>query len=93
MRLDEFDYHLPEHLIAQRPAEPRDSSRMLLLDRRSGHWQDSMFRELPNLLRGDELLVDHVLRVAHELSYFLRSLHAGVSIGSLCPSDRFRRVS
>jgi len=63
MRLDEFDYHLPEHLIAQRPAEPRDSSRMLLLDRRSGHWQDSMFRELPNLLRGDELLVVNNTRV------------------------------
>ena len=36
MRLDEFNYMLPDGLIAQRPAEPRDSSRMLLLDRATG---------------------------------------------------------
>jgi len=63
MRLDEFNYMLPDGLIAQRPAEPRDSSRMLLLDRATGNWQDSMFRDLPNLLRGDELLVVNNARV------------------------------
>jgi len=63
MRLAEFDYELPDSLIAQRPAEPRDSSRMLLLDRVSGRTQDSMFRALPGLLRGDELLVVNNTRV------------------------------
>jgi S-adenosylmethionine:tRNA ribosyltransferase-isomerase len=63
MRLSDFHYDLPKRLIAQRPAEPRDSSRILLLDRSIGEWQDSMFSALPNLLRGDELLVVNNTRV------------------------------
>jgi S-adenosylmethionine:tRNA ribosyltransferase-isomerase len=63
MRLDEFDYELPGRLIAQRPAEPRDSSRMLLLNRVLGDCHDSVFRDLPDLLRGDELLVVNNARV------------------------------
>jgi S-adenosylmethionine:tRNA ribosyltransferase-isomerase len=63
MRLDEFDYELPDSLIAQHPAEPLDSSRMLLLDRATGNLQDAMFRDLPDLLRGDELLVVNNTRV------------------------------
>ena len=34
MRTDDFDYNLPEELIAQAPAEPRDSCRLLVVDRR-----------------------------------------------------------
>ena len=63
MFLSDFDYVLPPRLIAQRPAEPRDSSRMLLLDRATGESQDSLFNELPTLLRGDELLVVNNTRV------------------------------
>jgi len=88
MRLDEFDYHLPEHLIAQRPAEPRDSSRMLLLDRRTGHRQDSMFRELPNLLRGDELLVVNNTRVIPARLFGRR---AGLRAQKAGKSPRMRR--
>ena len=57
MRLSEFDYKLPAELIAQRPLEARDSSRLLLLDRRTGQWEDRGFRELPGLVRGDEVIV------------------------------------
>jgi S-adenosylmethionine:tRNA ribosyltransferase-isomerase len=63
MLLSDFDYVLPPRLIAQRTAEPRDSSRMLLLDRATGEFQDSLFSEVPNLLRGDELLVVNNTRV------------------------------
>jgi|HubBroStandDraft_6_1064221.scaffolds.fasta_scaffold62582_4 S-adenosylmethionine:tRNA ribosyltransferase-isomerase len=63
MLLSDFDYVLPPPLIAQRPAEPRHSSRMLLLDRATGEFHDSLFRELPDLLRGDELLVVNNTRV------------------------------
>ena len=63
MRVDELDYHLPRELIAQRPLDDRDASRMLLLDRRSGNWEDRCFRELPSLLSGDELLVFNNARV------------------------------
>jgi len=63
MRLSELDYELPQERIAQRPLEERDASRMLLLDRRTGSWEDRAFREFPALLRGDELLVVNNTRV------------------------------
>lgn len=63
MRVEEFDYELPSGLIAQRPLERRDASRLLLLGRASGEWADREFRELPELLKGDELLVVNNARV------------------------------
>jgi S-adenosylmethionine:tRNA ribosyltransferase-isomerase len=57
MRLTDFDYALPAELIAQHPLPERDASRLLLVDRARGRFQDHQFRELPDLLRGDELLV------------------------------------
>jgi len=63
MRLSELDYPLPPRLIAQRPLSDRDASRMLLLHRHDGQWDDRRFAELPQLLRGDELLVFNNARV------------------------------
>ena len=63
MRLDELDYHLPAAQIAQRPLDRRDASRLLLLDRRRGSYEDRFFAELPDLLRGDEVLVLNNARV------------------------------
>lgn len=62
-RIEDFDYGLPEDRIAQRPLEQRDSSKLLLLDRSTGRLADHCFRELPDLLRGDELLVFNDARV------------------------------
>jgi S-adenosylmethionine:tRNA ribosyltransferase-isomerase len=63
MRIEELDYELPPELIAQRPLERRDSSRMLLLDGASGQFEDRLFDELPQLLQGDELVVYNNARV------------------------------
>jgi S-adenosylmethionine:tRNA ribosyltransferase-isomerase len=63
MDLADFDYQLPLNSIAQTPLAERSSSRMLVMDRRSGIWSDSNFRELPHILRGDELLVLNDARV------------------------------
>lgn len=63
MNVSEFDFDLPSERIAQRPLAERDASRMLLLDRVSGVWEDRQFRELPKLLRGDELVVINNVRV------------------------------
>jgi S-adenosylmethionine:tRNA ribosyltransferase-isomerase len=63
MRLDELDYHLPREQIAQRPLERREASRLLLLNRSSGVFEDRLFTEFPSLLRGDELLVFNNARV------------------------------
>ena len=54
---------LPADLIAQQPLPQRDASRMLILDREKQMWEDSAFRSLPDLLRGDELIVVNNARV------------------------------
>jgi S-adenosylmethionine:tRNA ribosyltransferase-isomerase len=63
MRLDDLDYHLPDGQIAQRPLEGRDASRLLELSRSEGSLTDRRFADLPNLLRGDELMVLNNARV------------------------------
>ncbi len=57
MRLSDFDYHLPEELIAQHPLAERTQSRLLYLHGESGEIADRLFEELPNLLRVGDLLV------------------------------------
>jgi len=63
MNLSDFDYELPPERIAQRPLAERDASRLLLLGRAAGAWEDREFRDLPELLRGDELVVLNNTRV------------------------------
>lgn len=63
MRLDELDYHLPPEQIAQRPLDRRDASRLLLLNRSSGEFEDRQFAEIPDLLAGNELVVLNNARV------------------------------
>jgi S-adenosylmethionine:tRNA ribosyltransferase-isomerase len=63
MNLSDFDFELPAGSIAQQPLAERDASRMILLDRATGAWDDRHFRELPTLLRGDELVVLNDVRV------------------------------
>lgn len=63
MRTDDFDYALPEELIAQAPLEPRDASRLLVLDRAGGAVAHRRFADLPELLRAGDLLVVNRSRV------------------------------
>jgi S-adenosylmethionine:tRNA ribosyltransferase-isomerase len=63
MLLDELDYHLPPDQIAQKPLDQRDASRLLELPRSRGGRNDHRFADLPELLRGDELLVLNNTRV------------------------------
>lgn len=58
-----FDYELPSELIAQEPSEPRDASRLLVLERASGAWEDRRFAELPELLQPGDCLVANRSRV------------------------------
>jgi S-adenosylmethionine:tRNA ribosyltransferase-isomerase len=55
--VSDFHYDLPPERIAQDPLADRAGSRMLHLNRPAGSWQDRMFRELPDLLRPDDVLV------------------------------------
>ena len=53
----DFYYDLPEELIAQTPAEPRDSSRLLVYSLRDKTLTDKIFRDLPEYLRPGDVLV------------------------------------
>lgn len=63
MRLEDLDYDLPEELIAQTPVEPRDASRLMVVDRARGSLEDAVFRDLPDLLRPDDVVVLNTTRV------------------------------
>lgn len=63
MRTDDFDYDLPSELIAQRPADPRDSSRLMVLNRSTSEIHHRVFHELPDLLNNDDMLVLNETRV------------------------------
>lgn len=60
MKLEDFVYDLPERLIAQTPVEPRDHSRLLVLDRADGSLAHKHFYDLPDYLNpGDVLVINH----------------------------------
>lgn len=63
LRVSDFDYHLPEELIAQQPPAERGASRMLVMDRSTGALRDSLFTEFPSLLQPGDLLVLNDSRV------------------------------
>jgi len=63
MRLEDLDYHLPASQIAQQPLDRRDASRLLEINRSASRLKEHLFRDLAELLRGDELVVLNNTRV------------------------------
>jgi S-adenosylmethionine:tRNA ribosyltransferase-isomerase len=63
MRLADFDYELPEELIAQEPPAERDAARMLVLHRAEQRFEDRQFREFPSFLRQGDCVVLNDSRV------------------------------
>ena len=61
MRVDQFDFDLPDDRIALRPARPRDAARCLVV--RDGEWRDHGMRDLPDLLDPGDLLIFNDTRV------------------------------
>lgn len=57
MKTTDFDYHLPEHLIAQHPAERRDGARMMVVHRSTVTWEHRLFSDLPAYLRAGDIVV------------------------------------
>lgn len=63
LRLSDFDYYLPQELIAQEPPRERDGGRLLLVDRSSGSLSDLKVKDLPSLLSPQEVVVVNNTRV------------------------------
>ena len=73
MRVSDFNFDLPEELIAQSPPAIRGSSRMLVLDRATGAYHDNFFRNLPEILRPGDLLILNDSRVIPARLYATRA--------------------
>lgn len=63
MQLSDFDYHLPHSLIAQTPAEPRDSARLLCLDKKTWNIDDNIFSNIVDQLWKNDVLVVNETKV------------------------------
>ena len=63
MRTKDFDYDLPAELIAQTPIEPRDSSRLLVMDRKTGALEHNRFTDILGYLRPSDVMVFNQSRV------------------------------
>src|SRR5260370_12841936 len=63
IKISDFDYSLPQELIAQTPIEPRDASRLLVLNRGNGTIEHRHFRDIGAYLRPGDLLIANQSRV------------------------------
>jgi S-adenosylmethionine:tRNA ribosyltransferase-isomerase len=82
--LGDLDYELPADLIAQTPAHPRDSSRLLVWRRDTGALEDRTFADLPALLGDGDVLVRNDTRVFPARSYFHRGTGGRIEVLFLC---------
>lgn len=73
VQVSDFDYHLPEELIARQPLADRAASRLLHVERKRDTLEDRQFRDFPDLLRPDDLLVFNNTRVLPARLYGHRS--------------------
>ena len=63
MKLEEFDYNLPEELIAQVPIQKRDESRLMVVDREKRTIEDKVFRDIIDYLEPGDCLVRNNTKV------------------------------
>src|SRR5690554_6768260 len=88
MKLEDFDFHLPEELIAQHPLEKRDSSRLLVLDKKNGELEDRLFTDLVDyLMPGDVLVINNTKVIPARLIGSKKGTGAKVEVFLLSPSS------
>ena len=76
LKTKDFDYYLPEELIAQTPAEPRDSSRLLVYNRKTDTVEHRIFRDITDYLSDNDLLVINNTKV-YPARIYARSENGG----------------
>jgi S-adenosylmethionine:tRNA ribosyltransferase-isomerase len=88
VNLADFDYFLPEQLIAQEPLADRAASRMLVVDRAQGTWQDRRFVEIPEFLKAGDCLILNNSRVFPSRLFGTREGTHSVPVGKNNPKRR-----
>ena len=81
MKVEDFDYYLPEELIAQTPLAKRDSSRLLVLDKKTGEYEDKHFYDILDYLEeGDTLVLNDTKVLPARLIGEKEETHAVIEI-------------
>lgn len=81
MSLEDYDYYLPEELIAQDPLEQRDSSRLMVFDRKTGETEHKVFRDIIDYLNpGDCLVVNNTRVIPARLMGVKEGTGAGIEV-------------
>jgi S-adenosylmethionine:tRNA ribosyltransferase-isomerase len=91
MKTEEFDYHLPQELIAQSPIEPRDASQLMVLDRNTGAIEHRTFHDLTDYLAAGDVLVCNESRVI-PARLFGRKVPTGGKVEMLLVAKRGEQV-
>jgi S-adenosylmethionine:tRNA ribosyltransferase-isomerase len=86
LTLEDFNYELPQDRIAQTPVYPRDASRLMVLDRKTGSMEHKIFRDIADLIRPEDVLVINDTRVipARIVGYRSRRMNGD---GELVPTE------
>ena len=93
LRLSDFYYDLPKEMIAQTPVEPRDSSRLMLLDKHTGEIEHKIFRDIADYINPEDVLVINDTRVipariiGHRKYRFDKDLGCAVETDSTGPVE------
>jgi len=80
MKLSEFDYELPKHLIAQYPLPRREESRMMVIERKSGALRHCLFKDLPDYIDSDDIVVFNDTKVMNARLFGRRKTGGKVEI-------------
>lgn len=80
MQLSDFNYDLPEHLIAQEALEDRSASQMLVLNRQTGEIQDKIFKDIVDFIQPEDLLVFNDTKVFPARLYGQKSTGGKIEI-------------
>jgi S-adenosylmethionine:tRNA ribosyltransferase-isomerase len=90
MKLAEFDYHVPEELVAQRPLQERSASRMLVLHRSTGQIEHRRFLDLPEFVAAPDLMIFNQSKVVKARLIGTRATGGKVEIFLLRPRGEGR---
>lgn len=88
MHIDEFDYNLPEELIAQHPVEPRDASRLLVLDKKTGGIEHTYFHQIGRYLKPGDVMVINDTKVIPARIYAQKESGAQIELVLLRQLDQ-----
>jgi len=91
VKTSDFDYHLPKELIAQFPIEPRDASRLMVLDRKTGAIEHRIFHDLADYLAAGDVLICNESRVV-PARLFGRKVPTGGKVEMLLVAKRGEQV-